>query len=274
MATYAIGDLQGCYNEFQCLLEQLHFNPDKDQIWLAGDIVNRGPQSLKTLQHCYDLRDNLITVLGNHDLHMLAVMNGAIEIKRKDNFEDVLNSPNRERLEEWLLTCPLMFEDTDHVLTHAGIYPGWSLEQARCHAREVENVLKNDQLREEFFHNMYGNIPAQWNNALTTTDRWRTITNFFTRMRLIDDAGEIDLVHKESLETIPEGLTPWFNWNKRVPIEKTILFGHWAALEGNTGNQQIIGLDTGCVWGNKLSAYCIETGVWTHCECQSHRKIS
>lgn len=269
MATYAIGDLQGCYHEFLCLLDQVRFNADKDQVWLAGDLVNRGPESLKTLQLCYDMRDNLMTVLGNHDLHMLAVISGAVDIKRKDTFQDILESKKRDTLEQWLLQCPLLIENDQHVLTHAGIYPGWSLKQARKYAQEIEQVLQTPNTRKEFFHNMYGNFPAQWDNKLQNTQRWRTITNFFTRMRLVDPKGKIDLLHKESLEDVPDGLTPWFRSQNRVAIEKTILFGHWAALEGSTGCDQIIGLDTGCVWGNTLSAYCLETGVWTRCDCSS-----
>lgn len=271
MATYAIGDLQGCYQDFKCLLDKIQFNADKDQIWLCGDLVNRGPDSLKTLQLCYQMRDNLLTVLGNHDLHMLAVISGTIEKKRKDTFHDILESPECDTLAEWLLSCPLLHENDQYVLTHAGIYPGWTLQQARGYAHEVEQVLTNPAMRQQFFQNMYGNIPAHWDESLSSTDRWRTITNFFTRMRLVDKEGKIDLVHKESLETIPEGLTPWFQWHKRIPIEKKTLFGHWAALEGNTHSDQIIGLDTGCVWGNELSAFCLETGVWTRCQCTDHR---
>lgn len=268
MATYAIGDLQGCHEAFVCLLKKLRFNPDCDQLWLAGDLINRGPSSLATLRHCYDLRDNLITVLGNHDLHMLAVLSGSLNPKRKDTFHDVLKSSQSDRLAQWLHQCPLMHENDDWVLCHAGIYPGWDLATARRCAREVEAVLQNPQQRREFFDNMYGNEPACWDESLQGTDRWRTITNFFTRMRLIDDSGNMDFKYKESLTDAPEGYSPWFAWHKRVPVDKKILFGHWAALEGNTHNDHIIGLDTGCVWGNQLSAYCLETAQWTRCQCR------
>jgi len=240
MATYAIGDLQGCYDAFICLLDQIDFKPDRDQLWLAGDLINRGPQSLKTLQHCYSLRDNLITVLGNHDLHLLAVLAGSLDPKRKDTFHDILHSPDRDRLAQWLHQCPLMYENDDWVLCHAGIYPGWDLITARRCAREVEAVLQNPTQRREFFDNMYGNEPAHWDEGLTGPDRWRTITNFFTRMRLIDRAGNMDFKHKESLVDAPEGFSPWFEWCNRVPLDKKILFGHWAALEGNTHSDHII----------------------------------
>jgi bis(5'-nucleosyl)-tetraphosphatase (symmetrical) len=267
MATYAIGDLQGCYDAFICLLKEIHFKPDQDQLWLAGDLVNRGPDSLKTLLHCYDLRDNLITVLGNHDLHMLAVLAGSLDAKRKDTFDDILQSKQKDTLAQWLLQCPLMHENDDWVLCHAGIYPGWDLTTARRCAHEVEAVLRNPAQCRVFFDHMYGNEPAHWDENLSGPDRWRTITNFFTRMRLIDTAGNMDFIHKDSLDNAPEGFAPWYEWHKRVPIEKKILFGHWAALEGNTSQKDIIALDTGCVWGNTLSAYCLETGQWTQCHC-------
>ena len=268
MATYAIGDLQGCYEAFRCLLQQLQFNPDRDQLWLAGDLVNRGPDSLKTLQYCHDLRDNLVTVLGNHDLHMLAVLEGSLKPKRKDTFQDVMASGHRDVLAQWLHQCPLMHENQEWVMSHAGIYPGWDLATARRCARDVEAVLQSPQQRQVCFAHMYGNEPAHWDESLQGPDRWRTITNFFTRMRLIDDAGNMDFQYKESLTDAPTGFSPWFKWHNRVPIEKGLLFGHWAALEGNTEDRNIIGLDTGCVWGNQLSAYCLETGQWTRCDCR------
>ena len=268
MATYAIGDLQGCYDAFICLLDKLQFNLDRDQLWLAGDLVNRGPDSLRTLQHCYNLRDNLISVLGNHDLHMLAVLDGSLPAKRRDTFLDVMTSPLRDKLAQWLHQCPLLHENNDWLLCHAGIYPGWDLDTARRCAREVEAVLANPQERQVFFSHMYGNEPAHWDESITGPDRWRTITNFYTRMRLIDAAGNMDFKFKEALTDAPEGFSPWFEWHKRVPIEKKILFGHWAALEGNTNQEDVIGLDTGCVWGNQLSAYCLETGIWTRCNCK------
>ena len=267
MATWAIGDLQGCLADFECLLEKIHFHPDRDQLWLTGDLVNRGPDSLGTLRRCHALRDNLITVLGNHDLHMLAVMDGALAIKRKDTFGDVLSAPDRHRLAEWLLHCPLLHENADFVMSHAGIYPLWNLEQARGFAREVEAVLQNGGQRGQFFAHMYGNEPALWDDRLEGPDRWRTITNFFTRLRLIDANGQIDLIHKESLTVKPEHLHAWYDYPERTTIPKRILFGHWAALQGKTRQEDIIALDTGCVWGNELTAFCLETGQLIACKC-------
>ncbi|HVK98942.1 MAG TPA: symmetrical bis(5'-nucleosyl)-tetraphosphatase [Dongiaceae bacterium] len=267
MATWAIGDLQGCYEDFRCLLDKIHFNPDRDQLWLTGDLVNRGPASLETLRFCYDRRDNLLTVLGNHDLHMLAVLSGSVEFKRKDTFKDILKAKDRDTLAEWLFTCPLLHENDGWVMVHAGIYPGWNLAEARTCARELESVLRDDDRRDLYFAHMYGNEPSRWDAGLTGPERWRTITNFFTRMRLLDATGHIDLEHKESLTTVPAHLQPWFRWPGRVEIEKRILFGHWAALEGRTDLANIIALDTGCVWGNRLTAYCLETAAWQFCDC-------
>lgn len=271
MATWAIGDLQGCHDDFLCLLKKIRFNPDGDQLWLAGDLVNRGPASLETLRLCFQLRDNLITVLGNHDLHMLAVLEGSIAFKRKDTFHDVMTASDRDALAEWLLHCPLLHENDQWVLTHAGIYPRWSLAQARACAHEVEQILRTDHRRQDFFAHMYGNEPAYWDDRLQGPDRWRAITNFFTRMRLLDAAGHIDLLHKESLTEKPEHLFAWYEWPGRVALDKKILFGHWAALEGRTGKNHIIALDTGCVWGNRLSAYCLDDARWISCNCQHHR---
>jgi len=268
MATWAIGDLQGCLEDFRCLLKKIRFKPDCDQLWLSGDLVNRGPDSLGTLRLCHELQDNLISVLGNHDLHMLAVMDGAVSFKRKDTFDDILNAPDRHRLAEWLLRCPMLVENDDFVMTHAGIYPLWTLAQARTHALEVEKVLAAPKLRSQFFKHMYGNEPDLWNDHLQGPERWRTITNFLTRLRLIDDAGHIDLIHKESLTVKPEHLHAWYEYPDRVAIPKRILFGHWAALQGETHQKDIIALDTGCVWGNTLTAFCLETEQTVACQCQ------
>lgn len=267
MATWVIGDLQGCLASFRCLLDKIGFKADRDRLWLTGDLVNRGPDSLGTLRLCHDLRDNLVTVLGNHDLHLLAVLDGAVGRKRKDNFDEVLDAPDRDKLADWLLGCPLLHEDDNHVMTHAGIYPRWTLDQARQHAAEVERVLQDPALRSTFFAQMYGNEPACWDDALQGPERWRTITNFFTRLRLIDTRAHIDLIHKESLTSKPEGLLAWYEFPGRVPIGKTILFGHWAALQGHTGRDDILALDTGCVWGNALTAYQLETGRRIACPC-------
>lgn len=267
---YAIGDIQGCFQPFQCLLKQINFNPDRDQLWLAGDLVNRGPQSLETLRFCYHHRDNIVAVQGNHDLHLLATaFDSERSPKRKDTFNDILQAKDRDQLLDWLLHNPLLYVDNDQkaVLVHAGMPPMWTVAQARQHAQEVERILQDPNLRLSFFKAMYGNEPAGWQDHLSGPERWRTITNYFTRMRLCDAEFNLDLAYKSTLEGKPQHLYPWFDVPNRIDIDHKIFFGHWAALLGNTHNPNIIGLDHGCVWGNKLSAYCLEKDQWFHCHC-------
>ncbi len=269
MTTYAIGDIQGCFDEFQCLLEKINFNHDKDQLWLAGDLINRGPKSLETLQFCYERRDNIVAVQGNHDLHFLAVAAGTQTPKRKDTFTEILKSPQLDHYIEWLASNPLLHCDEKFrvVMVHAGIAPCWTLDQARHYAREVEAVLTSDA-RLDFFNAMYGNTPKRWSDDLQGTDRLRAITNYFTRMRLCESDGSLDLSYKGTLADAPDHLVAWFDLPSRLPREYKVLFGHWAALNGHTGHDHLIALDTGCVWGNQLTAYCLETGQLYRCPCR------
>ena len=252
-------------------MKQINFNVDKDQLWLAGDLVNRGPQSLETLRFCVAHRDNIVAVQGNHDLHLLATaFDPDRSPKRKDTIGDILSAHDKDELLEWLIHNPLMHVDHDHkaLLVHAGVSPGWTLEQAESYAREVETVLQNPLQRVSYFKAMYGNEPSHWNHTLSGPTRWRTITNFFTRMRLCDDEHGLDLTYKGTLDLKPDNLHPWYEAPKRIEIEYDIFFGHWAALEGTTNNDNIIALDHGCVWGNKLSAFCLDTREWFHCDCK------
>ena len=269
---YAIGDIQGCFEPFQCLLKKINFNPDKDCLWLAGDLVNRGPNSLETLRFCYQRRENIIAVQGNHDLHLLAVaFDPNRDAKRKDTFGDILEAKDRKHLLDWLLGNPLLHFDPAHnaVMAHAGFPPMWDLKHALEFSKEVENVLADSKLRIKYFKEMYGNKPKGWDDKLKGPDRWRTITNYFTRMRLCDSSLNLDLEYKGILADKPQNLFPWFSAPNRIAIPQRILFGHWAALMGETNNQNVIGLDHGCVWGNKLSAYCLDTDEWHHCACNS-----
>lgn len=263
MSTYVIGDLQGCLAPFQALLQRVAFNPDKDQLWLVGDIVNRGPASLDTLRFCYQRRDNLVCVLGNHDLHLLAVAHQNKPAKRKDTLEEILQAPDRQILLKWLQSRPLLHLDTalNAVMVHAGIAPCWTLAKAVALASEVEIVLQSDQANVYFAH-MYGNDPAGWNDTLQGPPRWRTITNYFTRMRVVDKDHALELAYKGSLSGIPKGLYPWFKAPGRIDIPARICFGHWAALEGVRDEPGVFGLDTGCVWGKALTAYCLEDERW------------
>lgn len=272
MATYAIGDLQGCYLSFMALLEQVQFDPHRDRLWLTGDLINRGAQSLDTLRWCHQHRDSLVTVLGNHDLHFLAVAFGASAFKpHKDTFGDILDAPDRDTLVDWLRRQPLVHVEYGHVLCHAGIAPCWSTDQAQALAEEMENVLRADDIG-HYFGKMYGNQPAGWDKSLRGADRLRVITNYFTRMRLCDASGALELSYKRGLADIPKGYFPWFNTPKRVKLKERVLFGHWAALMGHTGRDDTLALDTGCIWGGDLSAYCLETGQLIRQPCQeTHR---
>ena len=268
MSDYAIGDLQGCLEAFDCLLKKIAFNPDRDRLFLAGDLINRGPDSLGTLRRVYQLRDNVHSVLGNHDLHLLAVAHGATESKRKDTLAEILNAPDRVELLGWLQQHPLLIDLAEHnaTLTHAGIPPLWTLAEARSRAAEVEAVLKDDRCG-EFFAHMYGNQPAGWDDSLAGPDRWRVITNHFTRMRFVNTAGELDLTTKGEADAPPRGFLPWFLHPKRKATGTRLLFGHWAALEGHTGVAKVDALDTGCVWGGSLTALRLDDLTRIQCHC-------
>lgn len=269
MSTYAIGDLQGCLAAFDTLLKQIHFNPDQDRLLLAGDLVNRGPDSLGTLRRVYSLRDNLEMVLGNHDLHLLAVAHGYARLSRKDTLQAVLDAPDRTALLTWLQSQPLLVElpEFSAILTHAGLPPLWRLDEARERAQEVATVLASPDHAEMFFANMYGNTPAGWHDHLEGADRWRTITNYFTRMRFVNHAGELDLDSKGDPQQPPEGFMPWFQHPQRSEPHLRVLFGHWAALEGHTDTANIEALDSGCVWGGSLTALRLEDGRRFQCNC-------
>lgn len=268
---YAIGDIQGCFTPFQQLLDVIAFNPDRDQLWLAGDLINRGPESLQTLEYCYAHRDNIIAVLGNHDLHLLALAT-LPERKpgKKDTLNEILAAPQKDAWLSWLRHNPLLHWDTEAnaAMSHAGIAPFWDLTTARARASEVEALLRQDDpaLHEAFFRDMYGNEPDLWDDALEGTDRLRTITNYFTRMRVVDAQGRLNLRFKKGRADIPHDSWPWFEAPQRVPIATRLLFGHWAALLGDTKTSNIIGLDLGCVWGNQLGAYCLDTQEWYYCQ--------
>ncbi len=271
MATYAIGDIQGCYDQLQQLLEQIEFS-DADRLWIAGDLVNRGPNSLDTLRFLKELGERATIVLGNHDLHLLAVHYGKTHQRRSDTLQAILDAPDREELMHWLRHQPLLAVDKElgYAMVHAGIPPAWSLKTARKRAKEVEEVLQSE-LAEEYFANMYGNQPDRWHPELTGWDRLRLITNYFTRMRFCDDAGTLELKAKGGLDTQPEGFQPWFH-HERKADRYPILFGHWAALEGYAESDNVFALDTGCIWGNQLTAMRLEDRALFSCSCAILRR--
>ncbi|MET0656784.1 MAG: symmetrical bis(5'-nucleosyl)-tetraphosphatase, partial [Steroidobacteraceae bacterium] len=252
----AVGDLQGCLDEFEQLLEQIEFDPARDQLWLVGDLVNRGSQSLGCLRRVRDLGDAAITVLGNHDLHLLALASTPREKRKsKDTLDGILTAPDRDELMEWLAHRPLLHYDgrLDTILVHAGLAPEWDLATAQALAAELERSLRDSQGRRALFEHMYGDTPARWSPKLAGFDRLRFITNCLTRMRMIAPNGAVELQHKGPPADAEPHLTPWF----RVPHRRTrrhrVVFGHWSAL-GLYAADNVICVDTGCVWGNTLSA--------------------
>ena len=256
MTTYAIGDIQGCYNELQQLLEQINFDPMQDKLWLVGDLVNRGPGSLQVLRLIKSLGASAITVLGNHDLHLLAVAAGEAELHRGDTLDDVLNAPDREELLNWLRQQRLLYVENDYVLVHAGLLPQWSVRQALSLAQEVENALRGDDYA-LFLKRMYGNSPTGWSDELSGYKRLRVIVNALTRMRICTPQGEMEFKFKGEVENIPAGYLPWFELPKRKSKDATVIFGHWSAL-GLKVMPNVIALDTGCLWGVSLTAIRLE----------------
>ena len=263
MSTYAIGDIQGCFQELQDLLEKIHFDPSSDRLWFTGDLVNRGPESLATLRFVKEL--DAITVLGNHDLHLLAIAEGIDKHGRKDTLDEVLNADDSDELLHWLRHRPLLHHDADtgYVMVHAGLPPQWDLSQARDLAAEVEQVLASKLYRDLLDH-MYGNQPDVWSDELRGKDRHRFIINAFTRIRFCERDGMMDFHQKGPPSTAPLSLQPWFTLDSRKTRNNRILFGHWAAIyAGNISDfhkYHVYPLDTGCVWGDKLTAMRLEDG--------------
>lgn len=255
MATYAFGDLQGCYDELQTLLDKIGPNSD-DELWFVGDLVNRGPKSLKTLRYIHSLGDQAKCVLGNHDLHLLAVASGFSQPKHGDTLSKILFAKDRDELLTWLGRQPLAHHDQDSGFTmvHAGIPPQWSAADAVGYSAEVSAML-NSAISIQYFRSMYGNEPNQWKNKLSGWERYRFITNCLTRLRYCTKKGKLAMQAKGPIGSQEKGLYPWFALRKGQPEER-LVFGHWSAIgSGVHGpNRNIISLDDGCVWGGKLTA--------------------
>ncbi|MGY4490986.1 symmetrical bis(5'-nucleosyl)-tetraphosphatase [Pseudomonas sp. TE3610] len=275
MAVYAVGDLQGCLQPLKCLLERVRFNPEHDRLWLVGDLVNRGPESLATLRFLYQMRDSLVCVLGNHDLHLIAAGSNIERLKKSDTLREIIEAPDGPDLLDWLRRQKLMHydEQRDMALVHAGIPPQWSLKKALRCAAEVEQALRDDNLFKPFLDGMYGNEPAKWNNNLTGVDRLRVITNYFTRMRFCTAQGKLELKGKEGADSAPPGYKPWFSFRERRTRGLKIIFGHWAALEGKCDVPGVFALDTGCVWGGAMTLMNVDTGERIGCDCDERGNI-
>ena len=256
MATYAIGDLQGCYKEFRQLLDLLGFDSATDKLWLVGDIVNRGPDSLILLRFIKTLGDAVVMVLGNHDLHLLMVAEGCVRLHRSDTLQAILAAPDRDELLYWLRQQRLLYVEGGYVMVHAGLLPAWSVAQAALLAQEVEAALRGNDFR-KFFSHMYGNQPDHWDDSLAGYDRLRVVTNAMTRMRVCTPDGEMNFVYKGKIQDIPAGYLPWFETPDRASQEATVICGHWSALDLQV-RDNLIALDTGCLWGGSLTAMRLE----------------
>lgn len=259
MATYAVGDLQGCYDELKQLLKKIDFHPARDRLWCVGDLVNRGPGSLDVLRLITDLGSSAQVVLGNHDFHLLAVAQGLRKTKRSDTLDKLLKAKDAPQLLAWLAQQPLLHYDAElnAVMTHAGIPPIWSLAQAQALAAEVELELHSSRQR-DFLSRLFANDPLCWSDQLTGAERHRAIVNYLTRMRFCRADGTLELETKSEAANAPVGYAPWFHYPSQIAPQTRLLFGHWAALKGRTGRAGIFSLDTGCVWGECLTALRLE----------------
>jgi bis(5'-nucleosyl)-tetraphosphatase (symmetrical) len=259
--NFAIGDIQGCLKELKALLKAIQYDKHAHRLWLCGDLVNRGPDSLGVIEFIRDLPVEPRIVLGNHDLHLLAMASGVKDTRAKDNFYDVLDSPDCDDHCHWLRQQKLVHHDSNlgYTMVHAGIAPAWSIADAVQYSNEVERVLQgDDEGAHHYFEKMYGSKPSQWSEDLTGMKRLRLITNICTRMRYCYEDGSLDLKDKSPPGFQHEDLIPWFKVAKRKAKKDNILFGHWASLQGRANTKHVYALDTGCVWGGSLTAMRLE----------------
>jgi bis(5'-nucleosyl)-tetraphosphatase (symmetrical) len=265
MATLAIGDIQGCYDQLMRLLESARYDERRDVLWFVGDLVNRGPQSLATVRFVRGLGERAVTVLGNHDLNLLAVAEGIRKPHRGDTNGDILAAPDRDDLMAWLRRQKLLHVENGYAMVHAGLLPQWTISQAAALAREVEAALRAPGYR-QFLRDMYGNEPARWRDDLAGTERLRIVVNAMARMRLTSADGALELNYKMGLDRVPKGYLPWYDAPQRASRGITILFGHWAS-HGVLVREDVVCLDSGCVWGRALSALRLEDRRLFSCDC-------
>ena len=259
MSTYAIGDIQGCYTELQNLLNEINFNEKNDQLWFAGDLVNRGPKSLQTLRFIKSLGASAKIVLGNHDLHLIAASKNIRPISNKDTIKEILTADDADELINWLKSRPLLLTDTDlgFTMVHAGIAPQWTLDAAKNFAKECESILQNEKI-DDFLMHMYGDTPNIWSDSIEGYARQRFIINCFTRIRFCTIDGALDLDIKVAPGSQKKSLIPWYALPNRKTIDNKIIFGHWSTIhlgsENNFKKYNVYPIDTGCLWGGQLTA--------------------
>lgn len=270
MKTYAIGDLQGCLPQTLALLDQINAVDCRARLIFLGDIVNRGPQSLQALRHVRDLGTRANVLLGNHDLHLLAVAKGVRAQSRSDTLDEILYAPDRDELLDWLRTRPLALAYNDNLLVHAGVAPQWTMEQTLERAAEVETVLRGPNWV-DFLGQMYGNGPLVWEDSLKGPERLRCIVNVLTRIRFCNAHGAMDLSLQKGAHAVLPGYMPWFDVPGRNTEHDTVVFGHWSTL-GLVIRPNLIALDTGCLWGGKLSALCLEDRTVLQVGCPQYQR--
>ena len=259
MSTYAIGDVQGCFSALKRLVEQTQFDPAHDQLWFVGDLVNRGPDSLGVLRWAKDLNTAAVAVLGNHDLHLIAASERIAPLRHDDTISDVLSAPDRYELLDWLRRRPLLHADHGFVMVHAGLLPQWSMEQAAALAAEAEYALQGNGYRKllQQVSQKNAHLQTRWTDELTGLTRLGVIVRALTRLRVCAMDGEMNLLYKGPPADVPQGLLPWFRVPNRKSAGRNIICGHWAAL-GFHAEESVLALDTGCVWGGKLTAVRLE----------------
>lgn len=267
MSNYAIGDIQGCFAPLTVLLQQIHFDAEQDHLWLVGDLVNRGPDSLAVLRWAKNLGPAFHAVLGNHDLHLLRLAAGIATPRPNDTLADVLLATDSGELIAWLRQRPLIQTYQQYLFVHAGLLPQWSVEEALAYAREVEQALQGANYQ-HFLTELYGDTPNRWRDDLTGMDRLRVITNACTRLRFCTNEGEMEFKNKGGPDSPPHGYMPWYQVPQRISKNVPVVFGHWSAL-GLKIEENIIALDSGCCWGNQLSALRLEDGQIFQVNCPS-----
>ena len=260
MTRFAVGDLHGHLEPLQRLLAEVGFQRGRDELWLMGDLINKGPDDLAVVNFVRQL-PLAQSLLGNHELHMLAVARGVTSPRPNDTFLPILQSPEAALLLSWFEQLPILWIDAERrqVMTHAGIVHTWRVAEAVEHAAELEGVIRSPNLAQQYFSTIYGNTPERWSDALTGPDRWRVQTNVFTRMRFVAPDGTLNLTHKSEADAAPEGFKPWFEWVDEPGWQR--LFGHWASLMGETHRTDCVGLDTGYCWGGELSLMDLDRQV-------------
>lgn len=260
MSTYAIGDLQGCLDPLKALLDRIHFDPAKDRLWFVGDLVNRGPQSLEALRFVRDLGDSAITVLGNHDLFLLACAFTDKSPKPGDTLDDILQAPDRDELIDWLRNLPLIHYDAtlNWTLVHAGIPPAWDIPMAMAQAKMAQKALRQSDPM-PFFTAMFGEHPPYWSESMSKTMKIRYTINALTRMRYCTADGRLDLKEKRPLDEVSPDLIPWFDMPRRASRDARIVYGHWSSLGEARDRRKTWGIDQGCLWGRELTALHLDT---------------